>query len=163
MTHQVHVHVDVLSMCMRSIDWPSLMESMEMVSSLASDEDNELPKTCKNLFQKTLSVIPFKLGRQVRGSYEPMKIHNCVQLGSQLLGYLGQAAIYDYLHCYDINKAKCLCAFIKANKLLLGQDSHRAKKVMRVILLVMIITVSTLQVMLQTMLVKCLEVQTLSI
>ena len=63
MTSQVHVHVDVLSMCMRSIDWPSLMESMEMVSSLASDEDNELPKPLKASSKETLSVIPFKLGR----------------------------------------------------------------------------------------------------
>ena len=99
-----------------------------MVSSLASDEDNELPKTLKDSSKETLLVITFKLGRQVRGSNEPMKIHNCVQLGSQLLGYQGQAAIYDYLHCYHINKARCLCAFIKANTLLLGQDSHRAKK-----------------------------------
>ena len=63
MTSQVHVHVDVLSMCMRSMDWPSLMESMEMVSSLASDEDNELPKTLKASSKETLLVITFKLGR----------------------------------------------------------------------------------------------------
>ena len=64
MTSQVHVHVDVLSMCMRSIDWPSLMESMEMVSSLASDEDNELPKTSKNLFQRNSVSHSFQV-RQI--------------------------------------------------------------------------------------------------
>ena len=63
---------------------------------------------------------------------------------------------------YDTNKARHLHAFIKANELLFKQDTHRAKKAVRVILLVKIVTVSTLQAMLQTMLVKCLEVQTLN-
>ena len=64
MTSQVHVHGDVLSMCMCSIDWPSLMELMEMVSSLASDEDNELPKTSKNLSQRNSVSHSFQV-RQI--------------------------------------------------------------------------------------------------
>ena len=64
MTSQVHVDVNVLSMCMRSINWPSLMESMEMVSRLASDEDNEVPKTSKNLFQRNSVFRVWQIGER---------------------------------------------------------------------------------------------------
>ena len=58
------MHVDVLSMCMCSIDWPSLMESLKMVSSLASDEDNEVPNISKNLFQRNSVSHSFQV-RQI--------------------------------------------------------------------------------------------------
>ena len=38
------MRMDVLSICLRSIDWPSLMEPMEIVSSSAIDKDDEPPE-----------------------------------------------------------------------------------------------------------------------
>ena len=51
---------------------------MEMVSSSASNEDNELPDEPlpKKPYVITVSYF-FTFGRKARGSYEPMKIHNC--------------------------------------------------------------------------------------